>query len=405
MRYGLCAPDCLNFFVRWVEDGPLSPHLGAEMSGKRDYYEVLGLDRDADEKALKNAFRRLARKYHPDRSEEPDAEDRFKEIQEAYAVLSDASKRSQYDRFGHDGPSGGFGGGFGGGFNVDLGDLFGGSDIFSAFFGGGGGGGQRKSRGSDILYRHTVSSEDVMNGADEEVELDLPAPCSLCSSTGAEGGALEVCATCSGRGVLSRMVQMGPFQTRQDRTCSECNGRGKIPKSVCKKCRGRGRVEQTSTLRFSVPAGAEDGTRLRLRGKGEPGRDGQPAGDLLVELEVSPHSYFERSRSDLIMSLPLGYADLALGTTITLDHLDGSPLEIRVPKGSTAGDTIDIARRGFPRLRGGGRGDVVVLLKLHMPKKFSRSARSSLEELREHMAPSDLEERIREEADVRRRGG
>ena len=405
MRNGPSASECLNLFGRWVEGGPLSRHLGAEMSGKRDYYEVLGLDREADEKALKNAFRRLARKYHPDRSDEPDAEDRFKEIQEAYAVLSDPSKRNQYDRFGHDGPGGGFGSGFGGGFNVDLSDLFGGSDIFSAFFGGGGGGGQRNSRGSDILYRHTVSSEDVMNGADEEVELDLPAPCSSCSSTGAEGGALEVCASCSGRGVLSRMVQMGPFQTRQDRTCSECDGRGKIPKTVCKECRGRGRVERTTTLRFSVPAGAEDGTRLRLRGKGEPGRDGRPAGDLLVELEVSPHPYFERSRSDLIMSLPLGYADLALGTTITLDHLDGKPLEIRVPKGSTSGDTIDIPRRGFPRLRGGGRGDVVVLLKLHMPKKFSRSVRSSLEDLREDMAPSDLEERIREEADVRRRGG
>ena len=371
------------------------------MSGKRDYYEVLGLDRDADEKALKNAFRRLARKYHPDRSDEPDAEDRFKEIQEAYAVLSDPGKRGQYDRFGHDGPSGGFGGGF----NVDLSDLFGGSDIFSAFFGGGGGGGQRSGRGSDILYRHTVSSEDVMNGTEEEIELDLPAPCSPCSSTGAEGGVLDACTDCSGRGVISRVVQMGPFQTQQNRTCSSCDGRGKIPRSTCKACKGRGRVERTTTVRFGIPAGAEDGTRLRLRGKGEPGRDGQPAGDFLVELEVSPHPWFERSRSDLIMSLPLGYADLALGTTITLDHLDGSPLEIRVPKGSTAGDTIDIPRRGFPRLRGGGRGDVVVLLKLHMPTKFSRKIRTALEELREDLAPSDLHERIREEADARRRGG
>ena len=386
---------------RWVEDSPLSQRDGADMSGKRDYYEVLGLDRDADEKALKNAFRRLARKYHPDRSDEPDAEDRFKEIQEAYAVLSDPSKRTQYDRFGHDGP----GGGFGGGFNVDLSDLFGGSDIFSAFFGGGGGGGQRSRRGSDILYRHTVSSEDVMNGADEEVELELPTSCVPCSGTGAEGGVLDTCVECSGRGVLSRMVQMGPFQTRQDRTCPSCDGRGKIPKTTCKACKGRGRKEQSTTLRFSIPAGAEDGTRLRLRGKGEPGRDGQASGDLLVELEVSPHPYFERSRSDLIMSLPLGYADLALGTTITLDHLDGKPLEIRVPKGSTAGDTIDIPRRGFPRLRGGGRGDVVVLLKLHMPSKFPRQVRAALEELREDMAPKDLEARIRDEAEARRRGG
>ena len=366
---------------------------------KRDYYEVLGLDRSADEKALKNAFRRLARKYHPDRSDEDDAEDRFKEIQEAYAVLSDPQKRAQYDRFGHDGPGmSGFGSG-----GIDLSDLFGGSDIFSAFFGGGASRSNR--RGSDILYHHTIRYEDVMNGSEEEVELELPAACNACESTGAEDALLDECGACGGRGMTSRVVQMGPFQSRQDRECGACTGRGRVPRKACSACRGKGRVQRTSTLRFNVPAGAENGTRLRLRGKGEPGRDGQPAGDLFVELDVAPHAWFERNRSDLIMSLPLGYADLALGTTLTLDHVDGQPLEIRVPKGSTAGQTLEIPRRGLPRLRGGGRGDVVVLLKLHMPRKLSKEARKALETLREELGPEDVVRRVMDEADERRRNG
>lgn len=372
---------------------------GVRAVTKRDYYEVLGVDRGADEKALKNAFRRLARRYHPDRSDEPDAEDRFKEIQEAYAVLSDPQKRAQYDRFGHDGPGmGGFGGG-----GINISDLFGGSDIFSAFFGGGGT--SERGRGADMVYHHTVRFEDVMNGSEEQVELDLPTSCLPCEGTGAEGALLDSCDACGGRGVTSRVVQMGPFQTRQDRACSMCNGRGRTPRASCGSCRGRGRVDRSTTLRFNIPPGAEDGTRLRLRGKGEPGRDGQAAGDLFVEIDVAPHAWFERNRNDLIMSLPLGFADLALGTKVTLDHVDGSPLEIIVPRGSSSGETIEIPRRGLPRLRGGGRGDVIVLLKLHMPATLSKSTKRALEDLRKELAPQDLEERIRSEASERRRNG
>lgn len=373
---------------------------GPRAVSKRDYYEVLGVDRGADEKALKNAFRRLARRYHPDRSDEENAEDRFKEIQEAYAVLSDPQKRANYDRFGHDGPGmSGFGGG-----GINISDLFGGADIFSSFFGGGGGGRERR-RGADMVYHHTVRFEDVMNGSEEEVELDLPVACTPCEGTGAEGALLDTCEACGGRGVTSRVVQMGPFQTRQDRPCTACSGRGRTARTSCGACRGRGRVDRSTTLRFNIPPGAEDGTRLRLRGKGEPGRDGQPAGDLFVEIDVAPHAWFERNRNDLIMSLPLGFSDLALGTTVSLDHVDGAPLDIKVPKGSSAGDTIEIQRRGLPRLRGGGRGDVVVLLKLHMPSSLSKSTKRALEELRADLAPADLEARVRAEADERRRNG
>tara|TARA_B100000003_G_scaffold201473_1_gene209576 strand:+ start:369 stop:1490 length:1122 start_codon:yes stop_codon:yes gene_type:complete len=372
------------------------------MTDKRDYYEVLGVEKSASSGDLKNAFRRLARKYHPDRSTEEDAEDRFKEIQEAYAVLSDDQKRAQYDRFGHDGPQGSPFGGFGGGININLEDILGG-DFFSSFFGGGSRRRQQR-RGNDILLRHSVDLQDVYLGSEQEVVLDLPEPCSTCDGTGAKGGELKTCTSCSGQGQVRVRQQVGPFIQESVQACQDCGGRGKVAEHPCDACNGRGQEMKSNTLRFNVPEGAEAGTRLRMRGKGEPAPRGVgEAGDLFIELEIEPHRWFERSGSDLIMSLPLGYADLLLGTTVELEHLDGKPLVIKVPAHSNSGETVEIRKRGLPRQRGGGRGDVVVLLKLHMPKKVPKAAKKSLEELRGDLAPKDTEQSILDDTNERRR--
>ena len=273
---------------------------------------------------LKNAFRR--RKVCPiGLKKTPKI---FKEIQGAYAVLS-TTETCPYDRFGHDGPQGSpFGGFGGGGFNINLDDILGG-DFFSSFFGGGSR--RRQSRrGSDILLRHSVELSDVFEGSEQELVLDLPEPCGTCDGTGAKGGDLKTCSACSGQGQVRVRQQVGPFIQESVQACQECSGRGKVAEHPCDDCEGRGQEMKSNTLRFNVPEGAESGTRLRMRGKGEPAPKGvgEP-GDLFIELEVEPHAWFERSGSDLIMSLPLGYADLLLGTTVELDHLDGKPLVIK----------------------------------------------------------------------------
>ena len=372
------------------------------MSDKRDYYEVLGVEKSASERDLKNAFRSLARKYHPDRSSEENAEDKFKEIQEAYAVLSDAEKRAQYDRFGHNGPSGSpFGGFGGGGFNINLEDILGG-DFFSSMFGGGGGRSNRR-RGNDIRIIHTVSLLDIYNGSTEEIELELPTQCDACEGTGAEGGRTESCSDCNGQGRVRMRQQVGPFVQDVVRECPTCNGTGRTSAASCGACDGTGQTMKSTTLRFSVPAGAEEGTRLRMRGRGSPAPQGNgQQGDLFIEIEVEEHPWFERSGPDLIMSLPLGYADLVLGTSITIEHLDGKDLTIKVPAGTTSGETLEIRKRGLPGRRSGGRGDVIVLVKLHMPKKVDKKTKKTLQEIRENLAPVDMIERIKEDAKDRR---
>ena len=370
---------------------------------------MLDVERTATEKDLKNAFRRLARKYHPDRSEEEDAENKFKEIQEAYAVLSDSDKRAHYDRFGHDSPGGNpFGGFSGGGFNINLEDLLGG-DFFSGFFGGGGGGGggrRRDRRGSDILVRHSIDLATVISGSDESIELDLPSECIVCSGTGAKGGNTTTCNTCQGQGRVRVRQQIGPFVNEVVQDCRECAGVGSTIDSKCQDCSGLGHKVESKTIRFSVPPGAEDGTRLRLRGQGQPAERGQgKTGDLLVEIEVLTHPWFERNGSDLIMSLPLGYPDLVLGTTITLDHIDGKTMDIVIPAKSSAGHTLEIKKRGLPRLRRNGRGDVIVLLKLHMPKSISKAEKKQLKAMKEGLNPNDQLQTILDDAADRRVNG
>ena len=377
--------------------------LGERMSEKRDYYEILGVEKQATSAELKNAFRSLARKYHPDRSVEENAEDKFKEIQEAYAVLSDDEKRAQYDRFGHSGPGGSpFGGFGGGGFNINLEDILGG-DFFSNIFGGGGGSRRGRRRGSDIRMIHTVDLFKIHTGSTEEVEVDLPIACSHCEGTGAKDGITSQCGDCNGQGRVRMRQQVGPFVQDVVRDCPSCGGDGNSADESCQSCNGNGKEIKSSTLRFTIPAGAEAGTRLRMRGKGEPAPNGRGEdGDLYIEIDVEPHPWFERSNADLIMSLPLGYSDLLLGTTITIEHVDGKDLAIKVPAYSNSGDTLEIKKRGLPRSRGNGRGDVVVLLKLYMPKKVDKKSRRALQDLKTTLAPSDILQGIKDDAHDRR---
>ncbi len=373
------------------------------MSEKRDYYEVLGVSKDSDEKELKKAFRSLARKYHPDKNDAPDADEKFKEIQEAYAVLSDSEKRRNYDRFGHNSPGGSpFGPGGFQGFNINLDDILGG-DFFSSFFGGG----RRRSaqsQGNDILVRHEISLKSVLNGGKDEIELDLPVTCQDCEGTGAKDGVTSQCTDCDGAGQVRVRQQIGPFVQDSIRACQQCGGSGRKFTSKCKSCSGDGLRSESQVLRFDIPIGAHDGTRLRMRGKGQPAPHGKGiSGDLFIELIIEEHPWFERNGMDLIMSLPLGYSDLALGATIKIPHIDDKDLTIKVPAGTNSGDTITIHSRGVPSSRGIGRGDVVVLCKLHMPKKFDKSVKKSLEEIREQLSgASDVIDRILDDAEERR---
>jgi len=373
------------------------------MSEKRDYYEVLGVSKDSDEKELKKAFRSLARKYHPDKNDAPDADEKFKEIQEAYAVLSDSEKRRNYDRFGHNSPGGSpFGPGGFQGFNINLDDILGG-DFFSSFFGGG----RRRSaqsQGNDILVRHEISLKSVLNGGKDEIELDLPVSCQDCEGTGAKDGVTSQCTDCDGAGQVRVRQQIGPFVQDSIRACQQCGGSGRKFTSKCKSCSGDGLRSESQVLRFDIPIGAQDGTRLRMRGKGQPAPHGKGiSGDLFIELIIEEHPWFERNGMDLIMSLPLGYSDLALGATIKIPHIDDKDLTIKVPAGTNSGDTITIHSRGVPSSRGIGRGDVVVLCKLHMPKKFDKSVKKSLEEIREQLSgASDVIDRILDDAEERR---
>ena len=376
------------------------------MSEKRDYYEVLGVSKDASDSDLKKAFRSLARKYHPDKNpDDPDCERLFKEVQEAYAVLSNPDQRRQYDMFGHESPGGSpFGPGGFQGVNINLDDLFSGGfeSIFSGMFGGGQS--SRSRRGNDVLLRHSVTLEQILDEEEVEISAELSAVCDSCRGTGAKSqDDVQICSTCNGQGRIMQQARVGPFVQQMVSDCPECGGQGKIIRNPCAECRGTGSTQKLQTLRIQIPRGTEDGLRLRQRGKGEPLQNGQP-GDLYIQLEVDAHPWFERDGPDLIMALPLGFPEMMLGTQVELPHIDGKPLVIDIPAGSKPSETIIVRGRGMPHRRGRGRGDVTVLLKLFAPKKFSKSMRSKLEDLRVDfgLPLEDVESMVRREAEDRR---
>lgn len=342
------------------------------MASKRDYYEILGVGKTASESELKKAYRKQALKYHPDRNAgNKGAEDKFKEANEAYSVLSDARKRRQYDQFSHAGTQGGLGqGGQAGGFS----DVFG--DIFEEFFGGQGAQeGSRAQRGSDLRYNLSVSFEEALLGKEEKIKLRRPEQCGTCSGTGAKSGATRHCVTCNGAGQVR--FQQGFFSV--SRTCSACQGAGTIIADPCKTCRGQGYVERDKTISVRIPPGVDSGTRLRVNGEGEIGLNGGPSGDLYVVLTVGDHPQFAREGDQILYEASISFVKAALGATIEVPTIKGAT-PLKIPAGTQDGRIFRLKGLGFPNLRGYGIGDQVVKIRVTIPTILNSEQRESLEQ-------------------------
>lgn len=350
------------------------------MADKRDYYEVLGVDKNADDAALKKAFRQLAKKYHPDMNPgDKDAEQKFKEIQEAYAVLSDAEKRRQYDQFGHAAFEGGMGGAGGFDFSgMDMGDIF--SDLFGDFFGGG-----RRSadngprKGANLRASVRITFEESISGCEKELEIVLKDECSTCHGTGAKPGTSpQTCTKCGGKGkvMYSQQSLFGMVQNVQ--TCPECNGTGKVVKEKCSDCRGTGYIASKKRIQVTIPPGIDNGQSVRIRDKGEPGRNGGPRGDLLVEVMVSRHPIFQRQDMNIYSTAPISYAQAALGGEVRISTVDGDVL-YEVKPGTQTDTRIRLKGKGVPSLRNKAvRGDHYVTLVVQVPTKLSEAAKEAL---------------------------
>ena len=345
----------------------------------RDPYDVLGVSKTASDDEIKKAYRKLARELHPDRNPgDASAEERFKDVQAAYDILSDSEKRQAYDRFGAEGPGAGVRPGRGVRFeNVDLGDL---SDIlgnFGSFFGRGQqrAARPRSERGGDLESRVRISFEDALNGVQIRVPVEVETACHVCGGTGAEPGtAPRTCPDCQGSGVISD--SQGLFALSHP--CPRCRGNGVIVDTPCKNCRGTGHERVTRRYQVKVPAGAKDGTRIRLKGKGEPGRYGGPAGDLFVRVQVEPSPLYERRGADLVLDVPVTYPEAALGATVQIPTPEG-PVALKVPAGSESGKLLRVKGRGAPKLNGHGKGDLLARLVVTVPKKLSKAEKDALE--------------------------
>ena len=357
---------------------------------KRDYYEVLGIPRDADESAIKSAYRRLARQYHPDVNKSDDAEERFKEINEAHEVLSNAEKRQMYDRFGHAAAQGGFGqagpgAGFGG---------FGGfGDIFEEFFGGFGGmrtGPRGPERGDDLRYDIEITFQEAVFGTEKEIEIPRLETCPVCQGSGAEPGTKPIrCPQCNGSGEVRRAQQtiLGSFVSVS--ACPRCNGEREIAHTPCTNCRGQKRVRVTRKLSVTIPAGVDDGMRIRLAGEGEPGGRGGPAGSLYVVLHVRPHPLFQRQEADILLELPVNIVQAALGAEIEVPTLDGKT-RLTVPAGTQHGAVFRLRGKGVPILRSTRRGDQLITVHVIVPEKLNDKQRKLLKELGETLGLESL---------------
>ena len=343
---------------------------------KRDYYEVLGVDRSAADQEIKKAYRRIAMKYHPDRNpDDQDADAKFKEATEAYDVLMNAEKRSAYDQFGHAGVDQNMGGGFQGG--ASFSDIFG--DVFGDIFGGGGGGGrQGPQRGSDLRYTMEVSLEEAVRGATREIKVPTLQHCDTCDGSGAKPGSNPVtCGSCGGSGQVR--MQQGFFQVQQ--TCPKCRGRGKTISDPCLDCRGQGLLEKTKTLSVKVPPGVDTGDRIRLSGEGEAGPSGGPNGDLFVQIAVRQHNLFERDGRHLYCEVPINFVDAALGEELEVPTLDGK-VKLKIPAETQTGKMFRLRGKGVQPVRGGPIGDLMCRAVVETPVNLSSRQKQLLEELR-----------------------
>lgn len=350
---------------------------------KRDYYEVLGVSRDADDQTIKSAYKQLARKFHPDLNPgNHEAEEKFKEAAEAYSVLCDSQKRASYDRFGHQGVAGAAGGGFDATGFPDLGDIL--SDVFGFGEVFGGNSRQRRTRphrGDDVRYDLEISFEDSMRGLNADIQVPRMEECGRCKGKGAEPeDGLVTCPTCRGRGEV--IYQQAFLSVR--RTCSQCGGRGQIVRRPCKECRGEGYLRRERKLKVNIPAGVDNGTQLRLSQEGQPGVNGGPPGDLYVVLKVAEHPIFERNDYDLHCTVPINVAQAALGDSINLLTFDGLQT-VKIPEGSQPASRIRLKGLGVPHVNSGGRGDLYVHLDVHIPPKLTREQRKLFEELRSQL--------------------
>lgn len=365
--------------------------MTTERTMPRDYYEVLGVARSASKDDIKQAFRQLARQYHPDINKSPDAEERFKEINEAYQVLSDDDRRAAYDRFGHAGVNGGMPGGFSGfsgGFG-GLDDLF--EEIFGGFTGFGSRGSRRRgpARGHDLRYDLTIDFNQAVFGAEIDVEVQRRQACGYCKGSGAEPGTQpRRCTECNGTGQVRRVQQTLGFNVVNTTTCPRCRGRGEMVDIPCKECSGQGVIQRARTLTVNVPAGVDEGTQIRLSGEGEPSMDGGAPGDLFIVIHVTPHEFFKRRNDDIILEVSINIAQAALGDRIKVPTVDGDT-EVNVPAGTQSGKIVRLKSKGVPRLRRdgttSGRGDQLLILTVDIPTKLTKEQRALFEQLAETM--------------------
>lgn len=347
---------------------------------KRDFYEVLGLSKTADEKEIKRAYKRLAMKYHPDRNQgDKESESKFKEIKEAYEILSDAQKRAAYDQYGHAAfEQGGFGGQGGGGFGggADFGDIFG--DVFGDIFGGSRRQ-QRAARGSDLQYNMDLTLEEAVRGVAKEIRIPTLETCDKCHGSGAkEGTSAETCSTCHGAGQVH--LRQGFFTVQQ--ACPTCHGRGKVIKEPCSKCHGDGRVERSKTLSVKIPAGVDTGDRIRLSGEGEAGENGAPAGDLYVQVHVRQHHIFERDGNNLYCEVPINFAIAALGGEIEVPTLDGR-VKLKIPAETQTGKMFRMKGKGVKSVRSSSIGDLMCRVVVETPVKLNEKQKELMQQLGE----------------------
>jgi molecular chaperone DnaJ len=359
-------------------------------TSQRDYYDVLGVERSADAADLKRAYRKLAMEYHPDRNQSTDAAEKFKEINQAYEVLSDDQKRAAYDRFGHAGVEGNGGpGGFDGFTHFD-----GFGDIFDAFFGGASrGGGRRRrgpARGADLRYNLRLTFEEAVFGAEKEIEFQRQERCERCSGKGAEPGTeLTTCPECNGVGEIRRSQQSIFGQFVNVAVCARCQGEGRIVPSPCEDCRGTGRLRQTRKIAVKVPAGVDHGAQIRLANEGETGARGGEPGNLYVVLNVADHEQFQRVEDHIVLEMPVNVAQASLGAEVSIPTLDGE-MDFEIPAGTQSGEDFVIRGKGVPHLRGAGRGDMVVRVTVVVPETLTEEQRALLEQLAQTMGTPTL---------------